>query len=199
MSSQIRRKLKAALLVVGGSIALAACGSENVVAPERQSPGTEPVAVTSDRVNPARPDLGTCDSLRVPAGHRLVATLYARGFQIYRWDGTSWVFLEPSARLFAGRHGRAQVGVHYAGPTWESLGGSKVVGAVSRRCPSSSGAIPWLLLSAASSEGRGIFRHVTFIQRLHTVGGLAPAQPGNLVGDLARVPYTADYAFYRER
>jgi hypothetical protein len=38
---------------------------------------------------------------------------------------------------------------------------------------------------------------VTFIQRLFTVGGLAPDEPGDFVGDVAEVPYAALYVFYR--
>jgi hypothetical protein len=40
---------------------------------------------------------------------------------------------------------------------------------------------------------------VTFIQRVNTVGGLKPAEPGEEVGEVARVPYAADYYFYRKQ
>jgi len=36
-----------------------------------------------------------------------------------------------------------------------------------------------------------------YIQRINTVGGTAPATAGAFVGDEARVPYTAEYYFYR--
>ena len=35
------------------------------------------------------------------------------------------------------------------------------------------------------------------IQRVNTVGGKAPTAPGDYVGELVRVPYTAEYFFYR--
>jgi hypothetical protein len=140
-----------------------------------------------------------CDSLRVPAGHRLVATLFARGDQVYRWSGTAWVFVEPVAKLYVNRHSRWVAGTHYVGPTWESRRGSKVVGAVAKRCPADLASIPWLLLQATSSGGAGIFRDVTYIQRINTAGGNAPAQPGASVGELRNVAYTADYRFYRAR
>jgi hypothetical protein len=54
-----------------------------------------------------------------------------------------------------------------------------------------------LLLGAASAEGHGIFQDVTYIQRLNTVGGKAPDEPGDCPGQMALVPYTADYFFYR--
>ena len=145
------------------------------------------------------PDLGDCQNLRVPAGNRVSFVAYAEGVQIYRWDGTSWAFVAPEAVLYSGDEEDDEVvGIHYAGPTWESNSGSKVVGAVLERCTPDPDAIPWLLLRAVSTEGPGIFRRVTYIQRLYTVGGLAPADPGGRVGEEARVPYTAWYFFYRE-
>ena len=59
-------------------------------------------------------------------------------------------------------------------------------------------AIPWLLLVAVSTEGPGVLDGVTYIQRVNTTGGLAPAVPGTFVGQEADVPYTAEYYFYRE-
>lgn len=35
------------------------------------------------------------------------------------------------------------------------------------------------------------------VQRVNTLGGTAPAGAGSFVGDEARVPYTAEYYFYR--
>ena len=47
-------------------------------------------------------------------------------------------------------------------------------------------------------QGPCIFNGVSFIQRVNTVGGgLAPSDPGGLLGEVARVPYTAEYFFYR--
>lgn len=178
---------------------LAGCGGEGTVAPEGSIGSPDVAATVSAPASHRETDLGTCDSLAVPTGQRRIATLYARGDQIYRWDGGAWVFVAPSARLYPNQHARGQVGVHYAGPTWESLGGSKVVGSVVRRCSASPSAIPWLLLSAASSEGHGLFRGVSYIQRLHTQGGLAPTTAGSTVGETVNVPYTADYVFYRAR
>ena len=75
------------------------------------------------------PDLPSplCDRLQVQAGNRVAFHVYALGVQIYRWDGTSWVFVAPSARLFADGEYHGEVGIHYAGPTWESNNGGKVV------------------------------------------------------------------------
>jgi hypothetical protein len=143
------------------------------------------------------PDLSDYPDLQAPEGNKVAFHAYAEGVQIYRWNGASWVFVGPEAWLFD-QDGDV-VGIHYAGPTWESASGSKVVGAVIARATPDPGSIPWLLLGAVSSEGPGIFHRVTYIQRVNTVGGKAPAEPGDFPGEVARVPYTADYYFYRKQ
>jgi hypothetical protein len=50
----------------------------------------------------------------------------------------------------------------------------------------------------AHTIGLGIFQRTTYIQRVNTTGGLAPADAPTQVGQEARVPYTAEYFFYRE-
>ena len=158
--------------------------------------------VTPARATPGRehdPDLSDCPNLVAPEGSKLVFHAYAEGVQIYRWDGTAWRFVAPEALLFADARGKGVVGIHYAGPTWEARRGSRVTGRVLERYTPATNAIPWLLLEATSSEGPGIFHRVSFIQRLNTVGGLAPTLPGGFVGAVARVPYTAEYYFYRTR
>jgi hypothetical protein len=142
------------------------------------------------------PDLGDCEELQVDAGHKVAFHAYAEGVQIYRWNGTSWDFVAPEAVLFA--EGAGIVGIHYGGPTWESASGSKVVATVLDRCPQPN-AIPWLKLKATASGGPGIFNGVTFIQRVNTVGGTAPTTAGTAVNQEVRVPYAADYFFYRKQ
>ena len=143
------------------------------------------------------PDVGEYDELNVGAGHKVAFATYAEGVQIYRWNGTSWDFVAPEALLFADDGGQGIVGIHYGGPTWESNSGSKVVGTVAERAFPDPDAIPWLKLAVVSSEGPGIFDGVTFIQRVNTVGGKAPAEAGTFIGQEARVPYAADYYFSR--
>jgi hypothetical protein len=144
---------------------------------------------------PRFPDLGDCEELQVEAGNIVAFEAQGVGVQIYRWDGTNWVFVAPEAVLYKGR---AVVAIHFAGPTWQSPSGSEVVGAAIEHCSPDPNAIPWVKLGAVFSEGPGIFDGVTFIQRLNTVGGLAPDEPGDFVGEVARVPYTAKYVFYRK-
>jgi len=143
------------------------------------------------------PDLGDCEDLEVPAGHKVAYRTYAAGVQIYRWNGTSWDFVRPEALLFADADGNGVVGTHYAGPRWEGNDGSIVHAAVLERCTPDPDAIQWLLLKAVSSTGPGIFHRITYIHRVNTVGGLAPEDPGDFVGEEVGVPYTAEYFFYR--
>jgi len=138
-----------------------------------------------------------CDSLNIPAGNRLSAHVYALGVQIYRWNGTSWVFVAPDATLYADPGFNGEVGTHYAGPTWEAEDGSKVAAAKFADCTPNRGAIPWLRLDAVSSSPQGRFAGISHVLRLNTIGGTAPATAGTFVGDEARVPYTAEYYFYR--
>lgn len=120
--------------------------------------------------------------------------IYACRRQMGKWE---WQFSAPEAALFdaAGN----SLGRHYAGPTWEAPDGSKVVGEVVGRADMP-GAIPWLLLRAKSTTP-GVFGAVTHIQRVATRGGTAPREGCDAARENAveRVPYAADYYFYRAR
>jgi len=100
----------------------------------------------------------------------------------------------------------------FGNPTWQSsLDYSKVWGQATHAitagsdpsCPNA-GAIACLLLQVVGSEqgpaGGKLLTKTTFIQRLNTSGGFAPATgclvPGD-VGKQALAPYTADYFFFR--
>jgi hypothetical protein len=138
-----------------------------------------------------------CAAIKVPDGNKVASHVYAVGVQIYRWTGSSWAFVAPSASLYANADYDGQMGTHYVGPTWESNSGSKVVGTRLAGCTPDRGAIPWLLLQAISTEGSGTFHEVTYIQRVNTVGGIAPTTPGSAAGEEVKVAYTAEYFFYR--
>jgi hypothetical protein len=143
-------------------------------------------------------------SLRAPSGQELVQKVHATGVQIYVCQPVKddpsrleWSFKAPEAELF-GRGGR-KLGKHYAGPSWEASDGSKVVGSVVAKETPDPQSIPWLLLSAKSNAGKGVFSDVRSIQRLRTIGGLAPAGGCGQaqVGQELRTSYSADYLFYR--
>jgi hypothetical protein len=147
------------------------------------------------------------DSLKVPATQTLSLETRATGVQIYdckpnKDDPTrfEWVFKAPEADLFdpAG----TKIGKHYAGPTWESNDGSKVVGEVKARDDGpDANAIPWLLLGAKSTSGVGVFGQTVSVQRVQTVGGKAPVDGCSQAqaGKESRVPYKAVYYFYVAR
>ena len=69
------------------------------------------------------------------------------------------------------------------------------------------GAIPWLKLTVVGSQNGGsreaMLMVTTFIQRVNTTGGVAPAadtcDSTQEVGRQAYVPYTADYIFYTDQ
>jgi hypothetical protein len=144
------------------------------------------------------------EALKVPATQVLSLETQAAGVQIYECKASKddptrfeWVFKAPEAELFdsAGK----KIGRHYAGPSWESNDGSKVVGEVRAKDNGPDPkAIPWLLLSAKSTSGSGVFSQTQSIQRLHTTGGIAPAEGCTQaqVGKEARVTYKANYYFY---
>lgn len=151
--------------------------------------------------NNREPDLPSplCDTVEAPQGNRVAFHAYAIGVQIYRWNGTAWTFVEPVATLFADASYHEKVGIHYAGPTWESNNGGKVVAMRTADCSPDPTAIPWLLLRTVTNDGPGIFGSVTYVQRVNTKGGLAPTAPGASIGAVAEVPYTTEYYFYRAR
>jgi hypothetical protein len=142
--------------------------------------------------------------LTPPASAVLLFELRARGVQIYTCvakpaDPTAfvWTFKAPQAELFNDRG--EVVGSHFAGPTWQGQDGSAVVGTVLERATATdAGAIPWLLLEAKDHMGSGAFSTITHVQRLDTVGGVAPAEGCDEAhaGEEARVPYEATYAFF---
>ena len=144
------------------------------------------------------PDLPSplCDSLQAPPGNQVTFHVYASGVQVYRWNGASWDFVAPVATLSADANHTSEVGIHYAGPTWESNSGSKVVARRLAACSPDPTAIPWLLLQTVTATGPGIFSSVTYVQRVNTTGGLAPTVPGSSIGAVQEVPYSAEYYFY---
>ena len=141
-----------------------------------------------------------CSSINVEAGNKLAFHAYARGVQIYRWNGSSWDFVAPRAELFAEKNFFGEIGSHYAGPKWESKSGSIVEArrVTGTGCTPDATAIAWILLAKINSSGPGIFANVTFIQRVNTTGGIAPAAPGLNPGEVKEVEYTAEYYFYKK-
>ena len=147
------------------------------------------------------------DTLKPGANESLFMVVPAKGVQIYQCRaskeasaGFEWTFVAPDAELFNAR-GKT-IGRHGAGPYWQANDGSRIVATLKQRADAPvSGAIPWLLLAAKSSGPEGSFSNVTSIQRVNTVGGIAPATGcgRDSAGATERISYTADYYFYINR
>ena len=144
------------------------------------------------------------DKLKPGANESVAMIVPAKGVQIYECRAKKdqvgeyeWAFVAPEADLFDARGIR--IGRHYAGPHWESTDGSKILGTVKERIDApAANAIPWLLLAARSVGPEGSFSKVTSIQRVYTVGGVAPRAGCSqaTAGAPARIDYTADYYFF---
>jgi hypothetical protein len=145
---------------------------------------------------------GETPALTPPQGAELYLSLYAEGSQIYTCkagtDGAyAWVFKAPEATLYD--ETCAQVGTHFAGPTWQMNGdGSAVTGMKLAEAPMA-GAIPMLLLGATPKSPQGQLGSASYIQRIATTGGLPPSEPCS-AADAGRETgtfYTATYLFFR--
>jgi hypothetical protein len=158
-----------------------------------QTASAEPAACSADV--PA--------ALQAPAGNAFAFEFRAEGAQVYGCAASggafAWALQGPDATL-VGPDGLVG-GKHYAGPTWEAGDGSKVAGAKVEGATPDPAAIPWLLLRATSHAGGGRMGDVTFVQRVMTSGGNAPAGgcDASHTGAVARVPYRAIYCFYRKQ
>jgi hypothetical protein len=156
-------------------------------------------------------------AIAVPSGATLAIHDHAIGAQVYTCTASStggaggggaggaggsgttysWVLKQPDAVLYDSTF--TQVGTHGLGPNWTStVDGSVVNGAKTAQANGETGAIPWLLLTATSTTGTGVFTPVTYVQRLATHGGVAPSSgcDSTTAGTDTRIPYSADYYFF---
>jgi hypothetical protein len=139
------------------------------------------------------------DAIAAP-GESVVITLHAEGAQVYECkagaDGKlAWAFREPIATLLV--DGKT-IGRHYAGPNWEHIDGSAVVGKVSGNAPGATADdIAWLKLQVVSSRGSGVLTGVTTVQRINTKGGNF-AGACDKAGAFKSAPYSADYVFLKK-
>jgi hypothetical protein len=173
----------------------------------------------SDRVT-SPPPVPT--ELEVPEGNRLFFVGRAFGTQNYiclpTATGFAWTLVGPQANLFD--HRDRQITTHFLSPnpdegglaraTWQHSDDTSAVWARAVAISSdpayvAPGAIPWLRLEAVG-DARGphngrTMTPTTWIQRLNTTGGVAPATgcaASTDVGVRVYVPYTADYFFYKK-
>jgi hypothetical protein len=153
----------------------------------------------------AVPSAAATSAIAPPAGAKLAMKIPAIGVQIYTCKNNDagaavWTFVAPEADLFD--EAGTKIGKHYAGPHWELDDGSKLQGKVEKREDSKrKGAIAHLLLSTTSKGGAGKLEKMKFIQRVNTIGGVAPDASNcnaQSLGKEARVYYTADYLLLTE-
>ena len=167
----------------------------------------------------------------VPEGNKLFLGTHAVGTQNYVCQpsgaGVAYVLFTPQATLF-GEDG-VQIITHFNSPnpdepntdpkvvapqgtiraTWQFKDTSRVWAKVHQpdgAVTVDKDAIAWLLLDAVGHQngptGGDKLRKTTFVQRLNTIGGLAPKTGCSSladVGNKAFVPYTADYFFYKAK
>jgi len=161
-------------------------------------------------------------NLEVPAGNEVYLVQHAIGTQSYvclpSGGGYVWSFWGPQATLFSDdddqklTHFLSTDSGGIARPTWmhskdsSTIWGAGIASATSVTAPDfvEAGAIPWLLVAIVDSQdgpkGGDKLSDTTFIQRLDTEGGVAPADGCAAATDVGKrvfVPYTTDYYFYR--
>jgi hypothetical protein len=143
------------------------------------------------------------DAVKVPAGHRVAMETVGVGSITYECRdranaaGQEWAFVGPDATL-QDRAGR-RIGRYYGPPaTWEGSDGSRLTGSQVAVAPAGAGDIPLQLVRAAPPAS-GAMAGMTYIQRVATRGGVAPAMPCDAAAPGKRevVTYQADFFFYR--
>lgn len=143
------------------------------------------------------------EPVRVPSGQKLLMAATGIGEITYECREKKdlagqheWAFVGPVATLYSAD--RKPVGKYYAGPTWESSDGSRVTGRQVAVAPAGAGNIPLQLVKAEPATSPGAMAGVSYIQRLNTKGGVAPATPcdAGAKGQRRTVGYEADYVFY---
>lgn len=144
-------------------------------------------------------------AVQVPAGNKVAMETVGTGDITYECRAKAnmpgqheWVFVGPDAKLWD-RAGK-QVGKYYGPPaTWENMDGSRLTATQVAVAPAAAGSIPLQLVKANPAMGTGAMTGVTYIQRVATQGGVAPAAAcgaGNM-GAKQVVKYQADYIFYK--
>jgi hypothetical protein len=136
---------------------------------------------------------------------KLFLVVHATGVQKYTCQANgTWLNTDPEATLFRTNGASKPFGTHFLNfatgrPVWQLKDGSSVEAVRRVTVPGGAGNIAWLLLEAAATaegpDGDRLAR-TTWVQRLNTSGGVAPA--GTCTpGAKTAVPYETDYFFWR--
>ena len=167
---------------------------------------TDPIDFAKLSLHPASPGAGVeataPHALIPPAGNVVALVLVASGeakFQCGDAGGTyAWQSLGAHGRLYAPDH--HLVGHDDDWREWEYQDGSKVGGKVIESAPSiTTESMAQALYRATDSAPSGAFAGVTYIQRVHTIGGVPPKQPCSnaTTGTQQQSVYSADYIFFK--
>lgn len=129
------------------------------------------------------------------------ARFVGKGKQVYDCVNGAYVGREPNANLYR-IHG-GQVGIHFVGPQWANLDGSRVKAAALASVPSPDGPgnVAWLLLGANENAGASglAFSQTQRIQRVLTRGGTPPSSCGAGSPQTISKDYSTLYIFYNAR
>jgi hypothetical protein len=144
-------------------------------------------------------------AVQVPAGHRMVLETVAKGDITYTCSAKAgmagqfeWVFTGPKAAMTL--RNKQNIGTYFGPPaTWLHNDGSVVTGMQVAVAPNNPSSIPLQLVKANPKAQAGVFAETSYIQRVSTVGGIAPANPCNasIFGVKQTVEYAADYIFWK--
>jgi Protein of unknown function (DUF3455) len=144
-------------------------------------------------------------AVQVPAGNAVAMQTVGVGMITYECrtkatavDQYEWVFVGPDAKLMD-RSGK-EVGKYFGPPaTWQSNDGSKITATQLAVAPAQAGSIPLQLVKANPAMGDGAMKGISYIQRLATQGGVAPAKncDAAMLRSKEIVRYQADYIFWR--
>ena len=162
------------------------------------------------------------DAIQVPAGNKAFLVGHAVGTQNYicqesttALSGVAWVLFGPQATLYNDYDG--QIITHFLSlnpaesvmprATWQHSRDTSRVWAMAVTPPFAiPDTIPWLLLQVVGAQDGPTsgdrLTKTTYIHRVNTVGGVAPADGCELptqINNRVFIPYEADYVFYKDR
>ena len=184
------------------AVAVTAGNSFAASAPAPKAPAAVPDAAAAQADGFVGGRLDVPAAIAVPDGNKLDSVFKAKGVQIYGCAANAWTLIEPAATLtgITLKPVKKVNAIHYRGPSWQSdSDGTLVEGTAPKSAPSATpNSIAQLLVTAKISRGEGTFGGVTFIQRLATVGGVAPTTATCTDGDRVSVRYTAVYRFFKK-
>ncbi len=142
-----------------------------------------------------------------PQGRAVAYKIFARGVQVYQWNGTAWAPAGPLADLYAldphdaplpdkiGTHS-----MHLKTPAWEFAAGRVIVDKPEVIPGAGPQDIDWLRVQLRDDAENRQGLNYSHLLRVRTRLGKAPdkdTQPGEYVGQRCGVGYESYYVFLR--